>query len=565
MEEKLITFLNDILFKFIKNKELFKKWMLIKSKWFCSFIRRGYKNEEWRGKNLKTIKWWITREGLENEWNGNGWIYALLCMKTGDWYIGSTKRSLEERLKEHLYEANRVWEKEKMERTALHKAMWRTRCTNWIMIPLRKMTEEKQLRDLERLLIRKLKPNLNRQLKKEEKEKGKRRRPNKEERKRKMKEETEKELPALWCWSWEEYETFNFKDVIEKTRTLITWTEGMIDGTNWKELRRDYRIEVKVDDNFGGIKFLKKKLKEKRNGTFKIITCTKKDKEWLKRIRDIMKRDLDKLSEETLIKIWRRRDMFKRDERSKITRRLNKELVRRRENPFPNKITLRIPRYYDIGKREVYKEIHQWIRKLKVSKQWKKLLTEEIKIVEIRNKTIGEMFLNYREYARSDWFKINKCVCLEKKTDGRDKVSHEIWKMEDKEEIFQTLTTKTVIPPNGRRENRIIKKELNKLQSIIKKIMNCEGIEKPRIRFRSQKLEQNLMEIKKKWEGWIIIERDKNNGTMAAACPMWYRNKLLETFDWTKWRANYQRIKKEEKEILKQWKKETTKMECKMR
>jgi len=103
----------------------------------------------------------------------------MLCMVTGDWYIRSTKRSIEERLREHLYEARRVWNKDKMERTVLHKAMWRTGVNNWIIAPLYKMEEEDQLRTLERNLIEKLEPNLNRRRSKEERRKGKRKRPQK--------------------------------------------------------------------------------------------------------------------------------------------------------------------------------------------------------------------------------------------------------------------------------------------------------------------------------------------------------------------------------------------------
>ena len=171
---------------------------------------------------------------------------------------------------------------------------------------------------------------------------------------------------------------------------------------------------MKIDDNFGELKTLIRRMKKKKNRTFKIITCVRKDIEWMKKVREMMRTELNTLSEEILIKVWRRREMFKKTERSKITKRLNEEMKKRRGKPFLNKITLWIPRYFEMGKKELYKTIHRWIGNLDMSIQWKKLLTEEIKIVEIRNKTIGEMFLNYRECARSDLFKINKCVCLEK-------------------------------------------------------------------------------------------------------------------------------------------------------
>jgi hypothetical protein len=58
------------------------------------------------------------------------------------------------------------------------------------------------------------------------------------------------------------------------------------------------------------------------------------------------------------------------------------------------------------------------------------------------------------------------------------------------------------------------------------------------------------MSIKHRWENWIIMERDKNNGAIAIACPMWYRHKMLTTFNWSLWRANYRHVKQSEHTIL---------------
>ena len=564
MKGKLLEFLNNTLFDYIKNKDLFRKWVLIKSMWFYSFIQRGTFDKIWKGKSHKTMKWWQKKEGLETDWQGNGWVYSLLCTKTGDWYIGSTKRSLEERLREHLYETNRVWEKDKMERTALHKAMWRTRCTNWIIIPIKRMEDETSLRNLERCLIRKMKPNLNRQLKKEKRKHKVRKRPNKRERGGRKMDKNGNNLPALWSWTYEDKETLDFSDIIEMTRKPITWNKGIIDSTNWEKLKESFRIEAKIEDGFGGMQMIKKKMREKDSGTLKIITCVKKDLEWEKRMRDIMKEGLNTVSDDLLVKLWRKRKILKKSEKSKMTRKLNEELKKRKMQQFPCNIVLRIPRYYSNLKAQIMREIQLWIKGLNTQKQWKKLLAEEIKIVETKNKTVGETLLNFRSYAKSDWFKINKCTCLEKKTEGRDETCHEIWKLEEKEEIFKQLTTKTVLPPNGRRENRIVKKEIKKLGILVNKVVGCDIMTGPKISFQNQKMEQELLEVKRRWKDWVIIERDKNNGTMAVACPMWYRNKLLETFDWTKWRANYQKIGRTEEEILKKWKKTNTKRLKKM-
>jgi len=180
--------------------------------------------------------------GVEQDWKGNGWIYAMLCEVTGDWYIGSTKRELDDRLKEHLYEAERVWRKEKMEQTVLHKTMWRTGIKNWIILPLYKGENEIQLRELEKHLISKLKPNLNRRKKDKTNWKKKRNRPTKEKRKEKGTTRKEEEKNTmLWSWTTDDTEFLGFGKVIEKTQTPICWQKGLIDITDWENLKENFR------------------------------------------------------------------------------------------------------------------------------------------------------------------------------------------------------------------------------------------------------------------------------------------------------------------------------------
>ena len=129
MRSKILQRINNILFEIMKNKNHFIDWLLIKSKWILYFIcwEKGKEKENieelktekltWNGRGFRTMRWWNKNKGFSTNWQGEGWIYALLCQKTGDWYVGSTKRSMKDRFKEHIYEANRVWDKDKMERT----------------------------------------------------------------------------------------------------------------------------------------------------------------------------------------------------------------------------------------------------------------------------------------------------------------------------------------------------------------------------------------------------------------------------------------------------------------
>jgi hypothetical protein len=49
-----------------------------------------------------------------------------------------------------------------------------------------------------------------------------------------------------------------------------------------------------------------------------------------------------------------------------------------------------------------------------------------------------------------------------------------------------------------------------------------EDIKIDRVKYGSSELEEWLLKLKEKWKNWVVMERDKNTGAMAIACPMWY-------------------------------------------
>jgi len=584
----LLNTLNFVISKLTTNKLVFRKWFLIYSKWTLSFIQRAEikhnkENKEKRKKdtvkertrkeigndrrNIRLLKWWDKKEGFETNWDGTGWVYALVSRVTGDWYIGSTKRSLDDRLKEHIYETERIWEKDKMERTVLHKAMWRIGLKNWFMVPLRRVKQEEQLRKLESFLIEKLKPNLNRRKKsKIDVERKKRRRPAKKNRDKRANRDEVDRRPLFWCWSIDGNESLDLEELLFQTRKPIIWQRGELDTTDWKLLERKYRIEVNIDQEFGDMKFLHKKMRSKEVGMIRIMTCVKRDREKEKEIRLEMKRNLAELRMEELVRLWRKRTLFKKAERTKMAKKINKEMLKRRGVAFPRNLRIKIPPMLSYGKKEMSKEIHEWINNLDTTTQWKKWLHEELRISEVRNRTVGDMLLNYKEFAKEDWFKVYKCTC-ERRAEGRKEDEHEIWKFEEKEKRIENLTTKTVIVPDGRMEVRLLRRRGMELMKTVGKIIGKE-IQVP-FRYKKRGWERSKMmdeinDIKQKWTNWVILERDKNNGAMALACPLWYRHKLLETFDWTKWRANYQKVCKNENQVLKYWKDTNERREKKM-
>ena len=176
------------------------------------------------------------------------------------------------------------------------------------MIPMHKIEQEEELRNLERYLITKLAPNLNRRVKEEQQEKNnKRNRPRKRGKKEKKIELIKNSSKMMWTWTCDGRESMNFKDVIERRREPIYWQRGILDMTDWKQLKKQYRIEVSVNQEFGDQKFLQKKMKENSQGILRIMMCTRRDKETENEIREKVKEGLENLPEATLVRIWRKR------------------------------------------------------------------------------------------------------------------------------------------------------------------------------------------------------------------------------------------------------------------
>ena len=372
-----------------------------------------------------------------------------------------------------------------------------------MMVPLLRVEDENELRKAERCLITKMKPNLNRRVT-GNREKGKlRKQPPKKGRvnnKGETKDEGKKKKETFWTWVYDGKETMDFGGVIEKTKTPIIWQRGTIDMTEWDTLEEKYQIEASIDQDFGDLNFLKKKMRKNEIGMFRIMSCIRKDKEKEKRIRKMIKEGLDKVKDDELIWIWRKRELFKRSERAKITRKVNEEMEKRRGMPIPKNMILKIPPTEEVGKREIKKDIDRWLSKIGIGKQWKKWLQEETKVTEVRNKTVGDLLLNYREWARTDWFKIYVCKCKGKEN-GRGDNDHEIWRLEDIEEGFRMVTTKTVVTPSGRQEHSIIEREKRKWKWKITKLLgnDIEGnVISKRVKWKRSDMEEMVKKIKLK-------------------------------------------------------------------
>ena len=335
--------------------------------------------------------------------------------------------------------------------------------------------------------------------------------------------------------------------------SLLVWEGGSIDCTNWQDIKQKYWIEAMSEGKIICEKDIKNLTNRKQQGALRIHKVVKKNECWRMRIKTITKSSLKDVTTDDLIKCWRKREFLENKERYTIARRINKEIKKRLGKQLPTHLYLRVPEFKGLTKNDMEQVISRSIDNLELSKQWKKLIREETKIICIRNRTIGEMLLNYTSWAKDDWFKIHSCTCLDR-NEGKNGGNHEIWKLEDLEKEMELLTTKTVIEPNGKREMQVFKDEVQKWINNLSHVTNKIKVKIPKIKYTNPEMESTIHYIQEKWKGWIFLERDKNLGSIAIACPMWYRYHLIKTYDWTAWRANYLRISKKDEDILSNWK-----------
>lgn len=170
-----MIFLKDTIKKCFlsNNKKDLRKWTIIRNKLIGFFLQGGRFLDKYgvddmnmrKNRVNRVLNWWFRFNRFEMNWEEKGWIYAVISLKTGDWYIGSTTRNIKDRWNEHLRDATFVWKQRKDRRNPLHKAMWRIGQWNWVIIPLMRAESETLIRKIENKLIEKLKPNLNRKVK----------------------------------------------------------------------------------------------------------------------------------------------------------------------------------------------------------------------------------------------------------------------------------------------------------------------------------------------------------------------------------------------------------------
>jgi len=196
----------------------------------------------------------------------------------------------------------------------------------------------------------------------------------------------------------------------------------------------------------------------------------------------------------------------------------------------------------------------------------KDILKNKIKPVYTRQPNIGDIAMNFMKMAKGMNIEDYQCVCGTKNNKG----NHMIFKIKDiQDDIIKPLQLhQKVVPlPDDPGTWRGIFHEFQKLKKMLgkvdKNIELCNTYEY----VRGWMEKRNTKQVKadtyisahatrkavRKLKGWLITYADKNPGMLIACCPMWYYDKMNETFKCNGTQDSYIKIDTTEDKLLNEW------------
>lgn len=449
-------------------------------------------------------------------------VYIIFNKFSKNFYIGETSRSFEERILEHL---KNIGKKEMKLNCMMEKS------GNYLFYILKKCNNSVDRKRLERMLIKILNPDLNTFMKKDRK-----------------KEKLKKNIDLLKlsefnngkekCYCLNYFTNQESNEGYQK----IEFINGDLDISNWRTIYQNLknkRIKLNnVEMNFSKFQKLFKKTK---SGTLELWEIEKFNiNEYRKELRKLELHPKE-ITLQEITKLWGKRKFikdkfirgkFKKIIYSYITWKFNVEI---------KNYWIKIPFSKNVNKLEIKKGIMKLFNYPKVIKR---IIKSKIQVTFTKRKSIGDILLNHKKFSKNVNTILPKCCC---NIIGKAK-KHIIMKIEEcdiltKEEKEQIRLMDIPLPhsPNNyynikmEIKNLIIKltkncneETTNKIKKLAKQLTKNRNVE-----FNNKFiLEKNILNIKTKLHGWIIVPLDKNTGSCALACPILYRDYLLANFKW---------------------------------
>jgi len=543
------------------------------------------KHGEKMGKTFCKLNKWFNKIDISMDIsNVKDFCYAVVSLTTNDWYIGSASNGWQ-RWKQHILDATNIWNKKntntkkKYQMMNIHKCMWRTGIHNWVMIPMTGQVMGRKR--IERKLIKNLQPSLN-ILWTRKKEKNRRRPALKYRTKHRQDKNNTIVTPP--------YTTFFIGntphvDLFEAIRNLegykvrnIQWMKGNIDSTNYIRMKKTYKIITGKISNkkgnnttkFESVKQLKKILKSISEGTIAIEQLQISDiiTKYTKLALSMRKNKTElQISNETIWKLFAaKRYIRKKPLRQALQQQLSRLCKEKLGVAIPNKITIRIPYNKVLTLGMTRRIAGNIIQQTNIPEEARNILVRKIRPVYMRQPNIGDIAMNFMKVAKNCESGKHKCVCNAKN-------GHSILKMEKMgNRVLLPLTKhrKTVPIPDDPGVWETVFKEFGKLKTMLGKIdkrvkeWNIYKEIKENIKNKGEcnkikRRKGNIISAYKvrlatcQLNGWAITYADKNSGMLVACCPIWYEEKMKETFGYDKPGDPYIQTTKDETVIIQEW------------
>jgi hypothetical protein len=548
-----------------------------------------------KGKAVNKILKFGENENIRTEdlKNGTNVVYVRWNLINNATYVGETEH-FEQRAEQH-YMNTLKHEKESAVKKCLgcteHNKYVQHRpikAHEWFMTPVKTCKNREEAKLMEKMIIRKVGPSLNRKtlwcwkrteqnynLKEREACKKKRR----DERNKKRsglgapwKRDTQKTQPmqekkqkmSVFRIEGVEGKFYSLESVLQIVKemgdtAMCKYSMGNHNVTTWRRIKRWYGdTELLEDEKCQTVtEWCDKMVNTNKVGEFKILSVRKQipmgDKEFAYKLK--IEDGLSKLSDEELKTVWTKRKLIKDDRRGFWIKKIWDELEIRHQGLTRQAITLKIPYVEgnDAG-------IIQWFLTNQIlpvvarENQWPKYIEkwhkQNMRIMNTGRKNIGEVMINANKPYKFELGCTCRKVHAQMKKLGMDqelpKSHHHIFFIgRDYEGPYNQIlqsNANTVPKPTIWDMKRVWMQVKNQLPDVFKEEVSDEWWEERSKEYReytanmdkSQKVNTGAMyKLRKGLEGLVCGPIDKNTGELWFACPTLY-NKAVETMYNTK-------------------------------
>lgn len=523
------------------------------------------------------IKKWLKNSIINEESFLQKDICYVWCINSKIKYIGSTTRSVEQRIKEHIQKVLLYKKGSKSNSIqSIHKAILSQGIKNWICIPFQKgsganrLDGKSEILQLERKLIKRWNPKYNTIKKKPTVKPIKKKtwtiKTRSMTKAKQINQQKEKENLSIWINTQNDFKAYNLVNIIGKLKNnkelQIKGKKGIVDITNWQKLFQYRNLIWKYNNEVVELKTIKKLFNKENEINFTILHANKqiefKIPKQIRKVQRLSKKEIKKVENKNLIlEAWSLLNKIKNKKLREIETKKVETVMKINKCYIPKIVAIKIPYNEQITKKEIKYIVKENIKNLNKNPKIFNKIVRRIRVIFTNHKNLGKLFHNHiktaKEFKEDEIGKI-ECQCDKNKhytLRGTELKSIKILKKHPK--YIPSIPSKFNLKNNLNNQlNKLLIKLGGKETELNEKSLYKKDNPKT-IKIKKQIFKGKNIQKKKEW---IIGPIDKNAGGNFISCKKLYNMQLIEAFHYLDTKRNFIKLEKNEEDVYISWKKD---------